>query len=375
MNIKLDEKLAADKAAPAVRRKTRLDRFLDEDPALAGTYFKIRKHAPKIVISGYDITKRCNLRCEGCFFFEGDLSSVYPDNHTMEEYEEFFSKESSRGVTYPHFAGAEPALVQDRLRLANKFWKNGLIYTNGTLKIDPDITFMLHVSLWGNEETDKVYRGAPVFKRGIKNYAGEDRAIFMYTINHQNIDYIMDLVRMCRDNGNRISFNHYSPSRQYNEKLRSADATEHHDSRSTFRFSTADNNLRLTPDDLRRVRDTLDRAIEDYRETVIYSHYYNAWINDPKGRYEVNAKTGWATNCTILNKPYHRQYHTDFSYSDAECCVANIDCYSCRHYVAGYTMIMDKFYQHLDNKESFANWLDVYDTWCRLHFRDWDKLD
>lgn len=264
--------------------------------------------------------------------------------------------------------------MQDRLRLANQFWKNGLIYTNGTIKIDPEITFMLHVSLWGDEETDKLYRGAPVFKRGVQNYAGESRAIFMYTINHQNIGFIKDLVKLCRENGNRISFNHYSPSRQYNAKLQTAGADKLHDKRSTFRFSTADNNLRLTPDDLHNIRDTLDDAIEQYPETVVYSHYYNEWINDPKGRYEVNDKTGWATNCVILNKPYHRQYHTDFSYSDAECCVANIDCYSCRHYVAGYTMIMDKFYQHLESKEDFANWLDVYDTWCRLHFRDWDRI-
>ena len=371
MNVRLEERAA--QAAP-VRRKTRLDRYLEENPELARAYYKIRKHAPKIVISGYDITKRCNLRCEGCFFFEGDLSAGYQDNHTIEEYEEFFRKESERGVTFPHFAGAEPAVVQDRLRLANRFWKNGLIYTNGTIKIDPEITFMLHVSLWGNEETDKVFRGAPVFKRGIQNYAGDSRAIFMYTINHQNIDFIQDLVRMCRDNGNRISFNHYSPSRQYNAKLRDGGASQH-DERSTFRFSTADNNLRLTPDDLARVSDILDRVLDDHRETVVYSHYYNSWINDPKGRYEVNAKTGWATNCVILNKPYHRQYHTDFSYSDAECCVANIDCHSCRHYVAGYTMIMDKFFQHLDSRESFANWLDVYDTWCRLHFRNWDHLE
>ena len=172
MNVRVEERAPA---AP-VRRKTRLDRYLDENPALAHTYSKIRKHAPKIVISGYDITKRCNLRCEGCFFFEGDLSSVYADGHTLDEYREFFGKEAERGVTYPHFAGAEPALVQDRLRLANTYWKNGLIYTNGTIKIDPEISFMLHVSLWGDEETDKLYRGAPVFKRGVQNYAGKNCA-------------------------------------------------------------------------------------------------------------------------------------------------------------------------------------------------------
>lgn len=361
-------------AAPARTeplRKTRLDRYIEDDPSQGELYAKIKRHAPKIVISGYDITKRCNLRCEGCFFFEGDLSSNYSDDHTLEEYETFFTQESARGITYPHFAGAEPALVQDRLRIANKYWKRGLIYTNGTVKIDPEITFMLHVSLWGNEQTDARYRGAPVFKRGLKNYQGDPRVVFMYTINHQNIDSIDELIGMCKDSGMRISFNHYSPSRQYNKKLASA---ADHDERSTFRFSTKTDNLILTSEDLLRTRDILDRAIDDHPETVIYSHYYNSWVNDPKPRYQVGANN-WATDCVILNKTYHRQYHSDFSYSDKECCVANIDCNSCRHYVAGYTMVMDKFHAHLESAQSFANWLDVYNTWCRMHFIGWDLLD
>lgn len=357
-----------------VRRKTRLDRYIEEDPRLASLYGKIRKHAPKIVISGYDITKRCNLRCEGCFFFEGDLSAGYPDDRTTEEFDAFFKAESERGVTYPHFAGAEPALVPDRLRAANQYWKNGLIYTNGTVRIDPDITFMLHVSLWGNEQSDLVNRGAPVFKRGLKIYAGDDRAIFMYTINHQNIGSIEELVRICRDNGSRISFSHYSPSRQYNAKLDAPDAGKLHDDSGTFRFSTKDNNLRLTADDMARAREIVGRAIQDYPQTVIYSRYYNEWINAPESRFQVDPKTTWATDCVILNRPYHRQYHTDFSFRDDECCVANIDCISCRHYVAGYAMVMDKFHKHLETREMFGNWLEVYDTWCRLHFRNWDNL-
>src|SRR5689334_9499081 len=99
-----------------------LQGYLESDSALAAAYEKIRTYAGGIVISGYDLTKRCNLRCEGCFFFEGELSVIYPEAKTDGEYDAFFADEVRRGVNYPHFAGAEPALVQQRLRIAARHW-------------------------------------------------------------------------------------------------------------------------------------------------------------------------------------------------------------------------------------------------------------
>jgi hypothetical protein len=347
-----------------------LEHYLAADTELAARYGRIRTHARGIVISGYDLTKRCNLRCEGCFFFEGELSTRYAEEHTDAEYDEFFGTEVRRGVNYPHFAGAEPALVQARLRIAHRHWPRGLIYTNGTVRIDPEIRFMIHVSLWGNPETDALLRGAPVFRKAVQNYRDDPRAVVMMTINHRNVEEIPAVARACGEAGLKVSFNHFSPSRQYRRKVDTGSA---HDG-DTFRLSTRDDNLMLTADDLARTRDLIDAALEEWPEAVVYSRYYNRWINDPAPRFAIDGLTGIAEDCPILNMPRHRQYHVDFSYSDDECCIANIDCSGCRHYVSGYTKIMAERESHLDSLERFRGWVEVFDTWCRLHYPNWQQL-
>ena len=344
---------------------------LQADPALAQTHRKIQRHARGIVISGYDLTKRCNLRCEGCFFFEGDRNTVYPEEKSDGDYDAFFGAEVLRGVNYPHFAGAEPALVQERLRIAAGHWRRGLVYTNGTVRLDPAIPFMIHVSLWGAPETDAFLRGAPVFRKAVQHYAGDERAVVMMTVSRRNVDDIPIVARACADAGLKLSFNHFSPSREYARKV-AAEAA--HDQRGTFRFSTRSDNLIFAAEDLARVRDAIAEAMARWSETVIYSSYYNDWINDPQPRFDIDRGTGMATDCPILNMNHHRQYHVDFSYRDDECCIANIDCTGCRHYVSGYTKIMAGRREHLDSLERFRGWVEVFDTWCRLHFVGWDRL-
>lgn len=331
---------------------------------------KIRAHAPQIRISGYDITNRCNLRCEGCFFFEGELSAKYSSDKSEAEYREFFRSEVSRGITYPHFAGAEPALVQNRLRIAAEFWRHGLVYTNGTVRISDEIPFMLHISVWGGEEKDHELRGGQVFQRAIRNYQGDPRAIFMYTVNPQNIDDIPEVVRRLADYGLRISFNHYSASRQYKRKVLSGAKA---DSR-TYRLSTAESNLIFAPDDLLRAKEAIGLAMADFPQTVIFSPHYNEFVHRSGPLFDIDPDTQMAKNCVILHLPYHRQYHTDFSFSDTECCIANIDCSECRHYVSVYTLLMSRMKEAMKDESSFASWLDVYHTWCRLHFVGWDSL-
>ncbi len=342
---------------------------LAADADLARRFARVRDEARGIRISGYDLTKRCNLRCEGCFFFEGELSTRYAEDKSDAEYDAFFAAEVARGINYPHFAGAEPAMVQERLRLAWSHWKRGLVYTNGTVRIDPEIGFMIHVSLWGKPETDELLRGAPVFRKAVQNYQGDRRAVVMMTISPRNVDEIPEVARVCADAGLRLSFNHFSPSRQYLRKVADGAAT---DDKSTFRLSSRDDNLVPHADHLRRAQDHIDAALEQWPRTVIYSRYYNAWINDPTPRFDIDPVSGMATDCPVLNMPHHRQHHVDFSYSDEECCIANIDCTGCRHYVSGYTKIMADRAGHMASVDKFRGWVEVFDTWCRLHFPDWD---
>lgn len=342
-----------------------------KDAQIRKKWNKIRSLQESIRISGYDITNQCNLKCEGCFFFEGDLSSHYNSAKSLQEYKEFFAAEKKRGITYPHFAGAEPALVQDRLRIAAEIWRQGLIYSNGTKKIEASLPFMIHISVWGGLETDRRLRGAKVLERAIENYRGDDRAIFLYTINPQNIADIAEVVKIIHDNGLRISFNHFSSSRQYKQKVSTND--KQHRQTPTFRLSSRESNLLFSKNDLRKTRELLGTLLSDFPDTVIFSPHYNDFVHQEESIFDIDPETGVATNCAILTMPYHRQHHTDFSYSDTECCIANVDCSECRHYVSIYTLMMSKIRASLKDFASFSAWLDVYYTWCRLHFLNWDK--
>lgn len=342
-----------------------------QDNSLKRKWEKIRNHNFAIRISGYDITNECNLRCEGCFFFEGELSSHYASSKPLDEYRAFFKAEKQRGITYPHFAGAEPALVPDRLSVAAEFWQHGLIYSNGTIKLDNALPFMIHISVWGGDETDKRLRGGKVLERAIRNYRGDKRAIFLYTINPQNISDIPDVVKRLSDNNLRISFNHFSASRQYKRKLNEGAAPG--SNKGTFRLSSRESNLIFSRNDLLKSREQLARLTADFPDTVVFSPHYNDFVHQAGPIFQIDPATGFATNCAILQMPYHRQHHTDFSYSDSECCIANVDCSECRHYVSIYTLMMSRMKQAMHDAQAFAAWLDVYYTWCRLHFVGWDN--
>lgn len=354
-------------------KKSRLESYFQTDPSLQVRYQKIKNHANRLVISGYDITNRCNLRCKGCYFFEGDRSSRFSDDRTLEEFDALFASEVKRGVNMPHFAGAEPAKVPERLALAAKHWDRGIVYTNGTLPIAKDLPFMLHISLWGTEETDARLRGMHAFRKGLENFARDPRAIFIFTINHQNIGEMVEAAGICNLHGARISFNHYSPTRWYGTA--GADMSNEIRKKGKGRFSRPDDDYALTDEDLDTIKNTISELLARFPETVIYSPYYNELINSHDVPFELDPETGVATNCAILNAPHHREYRTDLSWDDADCCIPNTDCATCRHYVANYSKVMGDFRGHTTDIVSFEKWLEVYETWCRLNIRNWDQLN
>ncbi len=355
---------------PAFPKIARVQQYLEEDPALAAFYKKYRHHAAPIISTNYDITDICNLRCEGCLFFEGTDYGAHRDERTPEEYDRFFAAEAARGINYPYFAGGEPALAQDRLRLAQHHFRRGMIFTNGTVRIDRDLPFTIHVSLWGDAHSTGKFRGVPVFGKSLANYRGDPRATFIYTVTHLNIDSIAAVVRACRDQGVRISFNHFSATEQYNAKLARGAPND----QAYFRFSTPTDNLRLTTSDRERVRNLLDRMIDDYPQTVVYSHFYNDWTSRATGLYQIDPQTGWASDCPTRDASFHRHYHVDLQESDGKCCSPNVDCQDCRAYAIAHATFRHRVSDHLASRETFARWVDVVETWCRLFLIGWDEL-
>src|SRR5882724_4982430 len=115
----------------------RIAEFGASDPAIRERY----ENAKRIIRvfrkpSFYEITQRCNLKCEGCYYFEGNFQPV-PEEGSLAAWEAFFASEAERGVSIAYFVGAEPALEQERLVAASRAFACGNVGTNGTVKIDP----------------------------------------------------------------------------------------------------------------------------------------------------------------------------------------------------------------------------------------------
>ena len=122
----------------------------------------------------YDVTNRCNLRCRGCFFFSSNEHQAASEETDVEKWRRFVQREKERGVNLAILIGGEPTLYLDRIEA---FYEKLPAYcaTNGLIKIPrnrfPDM--MVGISLWGDEEDEKILRGKDTFAVSSKNYAGD----------------------------------------------------------------------------------------------------------------------------------------------------------------------------------------------------------
>jgi hypothetical protein len=360
--------MAVAEARPATNAPPawRLTEFLAREPALAARYQRVRTRTANIVGSSYDVARDCNLRCEGCLFFEGTDYLTHPDDKSAEAWDAFFGSERARGVNFPFFAGAEPGLERERLRLAARHFARGVIFTNGTVPIDRDLPFTIHVSLWGTPEATPVLRGGDSFARALRNFATDPRARFIYTVNARNLPGTRRVAEICRDAGAKLSFSLFSPTTLYRWKLEQG-ATNDAD---YFRTSTPADNLRLDAAALHGVQRELDALIDDFPGTLIYTKAYNHWVTDPAGLYTIDPATGWATDCETRRASYHMHYRTDLTSSDSKCCSPNIDCRDCRAYPMASGTAVNRFRRFMTSQEGFRAWLDIAEQWSDLFLRD-----
>ena len=63
----------------------------------------------------YDVTNRCNLRCQGCFFFSSGEHEVASEENDVDKWHAFVEKEMARGVNLAILIGGEPTLCLDRV--------------------------------------------------------------------------------------------------------------------------------------------------------------------------------------------------------------------------------------------------------------------
>ena len=85
------------------------------DPIIRERWEKVRRYF-FLRESTYDMTNRCNIRCEGCYYFTGEKQFA-KENLDAGAWHQLMSAEKARGITFAVLAGAEPSLVPELCRI------------------------------------------------------------------------------------------------------------------------------------------------------------------------------------------------------------------------------------------------------------------
>lgn len=317
--------------------------------------------------SQYDLTSICNLRCEGCLFFSGEDYLNYQDENDLKKIEDFFLAEKNRGTKYGYFAGAEPSLAVDKLRIAAQYIPYGAIFTNGISKIDEDIPYRVHISIWGDSALSKKSRGADIFGKQIENYKNDRRAVFVLTINSSNIDQIELIAENCALNDVSLTFNHYSPTSKYLNYLNGDFVGD------KYHFmGIGGDKLQLTADDLCRVKEKIDYLLDlPQKYKILYSRELNEIINNPKGLYADRLDDkGVAIDCGVRLTAKLKHVNTDLSFSKEKCCTPNINCQSCRLYAQSFATLLSRLTQKYRSENSRIELIKLWRAWCDIFMND-----
>ena len=320
-------------------------------PEIRERWDKVRKYF-YVRESTYDMTNRCNIRCEGCYYYQGEKQSVEA-NRDPEHWRALIQAERKRGITYVVLAGAEPALEPDLLKICFDEIPLGAIATNGITPIPQSIGYKVHISAWGNDETSHRVRGATrLLKRQVDNYIGDPRAVFVYTFTRHNIDEAHEVFDYLVERDCKATFNMFSAPVGY------------------------DGSLRHTTSSLGRTRSVMLALMERHPKHVLFSTYGAIVHTHSRGLHDL-FKCPYPrmnpSNGVGLGRSF-RQYRTDLTWDrDAACCVPDTDCADCRHYAPGSAVVTAKLHRHASHPALFRAWLDYADTYLSIWVTGYER--
>lgn len=305
----------------------------------------------------YEVSQRCNIRCEGCYYFEDANRSNLTQEMDDNAWEDFFYTEGQRGVSMAYLVGAEPALHVERLLAASRNIQYGKIGTNGSIFIDKAVNFRIGISVWGDEEEDAKTRSEKILHKALKNYAGDPRAIMLFTLSPWNLHTIDSVVAMSQDHDIPVTFSMYSPTTSYLQKWRNFVPADN----KFFRLAGQRSIPLFSEHELEIAKYGMLKAMDDYPQTVLFSKSYCERITRPGPMYALD-DTQIAIDCSSRIREPLRYYRTDGSTAQMKCCTPDVDCANCRLYSGGWSSRFVPDAEYLIDEVSFAAWLDIIET-------------
>ncbi len=146
--------------------------------------------------ANYDVTWKCNLNCEHCYWKK---YSYGKKELTDKEWEHVFKKNKKRGMKYAMLSGGEPSLRQNVISVANRIFDGVVVVSNGTTKIPESINRRIFVSLDGNKEKHNKIRRAEIFDKVIRNIKNDKRVVITSTLSKTNYRQIEEIVKIAKD--------------------------------------------------------------------------------------------------------------------------------------------------------------------------------
>jgi organic radical activating enzyme len=310
-----------------------------------------RISALNIRSSIYDVTNQCNLRCRGCFFYSSGEHEAAPEETDLRKWHEFIGSEKVRGVNLAILIGGEPTLHLDRVAA---FYQAIPTYcaTNGQIKVPrdrfPDL--MVGISLWGDEEDEKVLRGKNTFAVSSKNYEGDPNTYYLYTITPKQLGRIGQVIRKIDDAGLKVHLQLLTNDEQVD-------------------------GYSWTEEKMRAVRFEMDEMLERYPRTVISSKYYHEIITTGK---MMGRSFGWKECPSVTEALDNRnprpkrlirftRWASDLKTRHRCCTSATRDCATCKDGAAHMSWVMVNKREHLKSAQDLQNWIEVYEMFAKLY--------
>ena len=323
------------------------------DPGTRARWEKVRKFF-FLRESTYDMTNRCNIKCEGCYYYEGDKQFAR-ENREPDAWRKLMQAEKARGITYVVLAGAEPSLVPELCEVCFEEMPLGAIATNGLRLIPAAINYKIHVSVWGNDATSlRVRKAKNMLDRQIENYRTDPRAVFVYTFTRDNIDQSHEVAEVLAKHGCRLTFNMFSGPVGYQGPL------SH------------------TSSSLAQTRRTMVDLLNRYPDHVLFSHYNAVAHTHHKGLHDLYSCSYPRMNSSTdigLGRSF-RQYRANLAWDrSVACCVPDTACEACRHYAAGSAVVTARLFRHATDPDTFRSWLDYVDTYLAVWVMSYAKGD
>jgi len=328
--------------------------------------FERARHSRGRITTVYDISSSCNLRCDGCLFFDRDGNHAGSDQlPSTESFDALFKQERERGVNYPIFGGAEPGLNQTILLAASRSWSDGMVHTNGTIRFHPDIPFRLYVSCWGGPETTRRWRGGDSYATMMNNIADDERVVVNYTVNRSNIGDILPVTKACAERGVQITFQVYSPTSDYLHTL-----NENIGPHPFVHESSMRDNLIMRPTDDAVALQVIIKAIDLYPDTTLFTYDLADWVFGRSGMFdtsEIEAEV--PLHCDVARDTRHRHHLTDMTLETRKTCGhPEIECRTCRTYTTIFTSYFRQKAARLDSEESIAEYLAAHEVFHKIFY-------